>query len=267
MNLSKRDQNLLMGLVIIIAVFVFVRFVYMPAQDKIQTLQTTQKELQQEKNQLVKMTPQTSADGKKIEQKYANLNKRLPSEDELVPLLTVLDNNCKKYKVPLVSLEYRGTEEITAEQKTQSGAKTLVFTVTTKGKVTQLFDYLKSLESEQRLISVLDVSLDAVKLEKTGVSVDENAPPTYYIAPPGMPEAKLQRVKFDVVETEEETNNSNQPVASTLVPDTFEMKITINTFYAPEASTTQLNKDGNKQETDSAKNQESKSGKDAKGEV
>lgn len=266
MNISKRDQYLLMGLVIIVAIFVFVRFIYMPAQEEIQTLKTTQKELQQEKKQLEKMIPQTSADKDKTEMKNVTLNQRLPKEDEMVPLLTVLDNSCKKYKVPLISLEYRGAEAKKDEQS-QSGAQTLVFTVTTKGKVSQLFDFLNALENEQRLISVLDVSLNAVKIEKIDVATDENEPPAYYIAPPGMPEAKLQRVKFEVEETEESTD-ANQPVAVTLVPDTFEMKITINTYYAPEATTIQPQKDADKAgSNDSTSKQDDKNTKDAKGEV
>jgi len=261
MNISKRDQYLLLGLLLIIIVFVFVRFVYMPSRTEIQTLQATQQELQKEKKQLEKVIPKTNTARQENEQKYANLNKRLPSEDELVPLLTVLDNSCKKYKVPMTSLEYRGAAEQTVEDA-QSGAQTLVFTVGIKGKVSQLFDYLNALENEQRLISVLDVTLDAVKVETSSTTVEENEPPAYYIAPPGMPEAKLQRVKFEVVEEEEETANGEQPVAVSLVPDTFEMKITINAYYAADGASTQLKKT----ETENTGKQNNTSGK-AKGEV
>ena len=61
----------------------------------------------------------------------------------------------------------------------------------------------------------------------------EKGPPTYYIAPPGIPEAKLQRIKFEVVE-EKETPvvDSEKPVAKSFMPGSFEMKLTINAYYA-----------------------------------
>lgn len=260
MNISKKDQYLLLGMLLVVVVFVFMRFVYMPSRTEIQTLKATQQDLQKEKKQLEKVIPKTNTARQENEQKYANLNKRLPSEDELVPLLTVLDDSCRKYKLPMTSLEYRGAKEQTVEVA-QSDAQVLVFTVGTKGKVSQLFDYLNSLENEQRLISVLDVTLNAVKAEKSTTTVDENQPPAYYIAPPGMPEAKLQRVKFEVVD-EEETANGEQPVAVCLVPDTYEMKITINAFYAADAAMIQPNKT----KTENNIKQDNTNGK-AKGEV
>lgn len=259
MSITKRDQILLIGMVILVALFAFIRFSYLPAREEIQSLNITNQELQQEKKQLETEAKKTPLLNKATDQKYANLNKRLPSEDELVPLLTVLDNNCKKYKLPLNAVEYKG-----AEEEIVGGAQTLVFTLTIKGKVTQLFDYLNALETNQRLISVLDVSLNALKAEKTDLNTDTNEPPTYYIAPPGMPEAKLQRIKFDV-ENPEETANVVQSVASSLVPDSFEMKITINTYYAPKTTSTDIAKDGTNTGQDSTNKDNNTSSKETKG--
>ena len=90
------------------------------------------------------------------------------------------------------------------------------------------------LEKAERLISVEDVSFNAVKAEaqETAEAV-EPGPPAYYIAPPGIPEAKLQRIKFEVVE-EKETPvvDSEKPVAGSFDPGKFEMKLTINAYYA-----------------------------------
>ncbi len=233
MNMTNRNQILILGTVIILVVFAFFRFAYMPNREEIQSLSSTQQDLQQQKERLEKVVKKTPAARQDLEQKFANLNKRLPTEDELVPLLTILDDSCKKYKVPLSSLDYKG-----AEQKSPNGSQTLVFTVATKGKVSQLFDFLNELETNQRLISVLDVSLSAVKAEqtKTTAAAVESGPPAYYIAPPGMPQAKLQRVTFEIADTEEVVANTQAevPVAASFVPDSFEMKITINSYYAAE---------------------------------
>lgn len=227
MNLSKRDQILLMVMVIILALFVFVKFSYLPGREEIQSLTTTQQELQKQKQDLQQITAQKTTAQNEAEKEFADLDKRLPSNDELVPLMNVLNDSCKKYKVPMTSLEYRG-----AEEKNPAGAQTMVFTIGTKGKVSQLFDFLNTLETNQRLISVLDVSLDAVKAEAKTSTETTNEIPTYYIAPPGMPEAKLQRVKFEVENAQETASAAEKPVASGLVPDSFEMRITINAYYA-----------------------------------
>ncbi len=265
MNITKRDQILLLGMIIIIITFAFFRFVYMPTREEIQTLSTTQQELQQEKKHLETVAKKPQNVRKDIEQKFANLNKRLPTEDELVPLLTALDDSCKKFQVPLTSMDYKG-----AEQKDPSGAQTLVFTVATKGKITQLFDFLNELETNQRLISVLDVSLTALKAEKVDTSTVESGPPTYYIAPPGMPQAKLQRVTFEIKDTAEVANEAEIPVAASFAPDRFEMKITINAYYAAKSALTQVSKEGDstgKQSPNSNDGQSSKETKDTKGEV
>lgn len=265
MNISRRDQILLLGMVILLAAFAFFRFAYLPAREEIQSLSTTRQELQQEKEGLEKEAKKTSVARQDVEQKFANLNKRLPTEDELVPLLSILDNSCKKFKLPLSSLDYKG-----AEQKSTDGLQTLVFTVGTKGKVSQLFDFLNELETNQRLISVLDVSFNAVKAEPVNTTEVESGPPAYYIAPPGMPQAKLQRVTFEIEATEEAVSQAEIPVAASFVPDNFEMKITINAYYVDQALSRQVSKsEGNtvkdNEKTDNSK--DSQNDKDTKGEV
>ncbi len=265
MNISRRDQILLLGLIMVLAAFAFFRFSYMPAREEIQSLSATRQELQQEKENLEKVALQTPAARQDVEQKFANLNKRLPTEDELVPLLTILDNSCKKFKVPLSSLDYKG-----AEQKDANGAQTLVFTVGIKGKVSQLFDFLNELENNQRLISVLDVSLNAVKAEQQNTTTVESGPPAYYIAPPGMPQAKLQRVTFELEETEPAVSQAEIPVAASFVPDSFDMKITINAYYAAQSPAARVTKDADNTANNNEKtnnSQDSQSSKDTKGEV
>ena len=262
MNITKRDQALLLGMVIILIAFAFFRFVYMPNRGEIQSLSTTRQELQQEKERLETVVKKSPATLKDNTEKFANLNKRLPTEDEVVPLLTVLDNSCKKYKIPLASLDYKG-----AEQKEPSGAQTLVFTVGSKGKISQLFDFLNELETNQRLISVLDVSLTAVKAKKVNTSVDENNPPAYYIAPPGIPQAKLQRVIFEVEEAAEAPGEAEQPLAASFIPDSFDMKITINAYYANQSYSVQISKEGNKTVKDGERTDNSKENQSSKGEI
>lgn len=232
MNLSRRDQSLLALLVVVVVGFAFFRLAYMPLSKEITTVAADNQQLQTEKQRLQVKIKKAPVKIESTEDKFAHLNKRLPTEDEMIPLLTMLDETTGKYNLPFASLDYKG-----AEQPDETGAQTLVFSIGTKGNITQLFKFLDELEKAERLISVEDVSFTAVTAEAkeaAEVAVKESGPPTYYIAPPGIPEAKLQRIKFEVVEEkkEETPTESERPVAESFTPGLFEMKMTIKAYYA-----------------------------------
>lgn len=228
MNLSRRDQSLLAMLIIILIGFGFFRLAYLPMSKEINTITASNQQLQIEKERLQAKTKKAPDKTEQNEDKFAYLNKRLPTEDEMIPLLTMLDNMTGKYNLPFSSLDYKG-----AEKPDKTGAQTLVFTIGTRGPITQLFNFLDEMEKAERLISVEDVAFNAVKAEtqETAAAV-EPGPPAYYIAPPGIPEAKLQRIKFEVEEEEEAPAEFERPVAESFIPGIFEMKITISAYYA-----------------------------------
>lgn len=228
MSLSRRDQALLALLIVLLIGFAFFRLAYLPANKEIQTLTASNEQLQLEKQSLQKEAKKTPIKDKAAEERFANLNKRLPTEDELIPLLKLLDETTGKNQLPLYSIDYKG-----AEKPAETGAQTLVFNISTKGKVDILFKFLAELENAERLISVEDVSFSAVRAETIDTSEEKDAgPPAYYIAPPGIPEAKLQRIKFEIITEKETASQSERPVAESYIPDAFEMKITINAYYA-----------------------------------
>lgn len=254
MNLSQRDQALLVFLIVILMGFGFYRWLYLPINKEIKTITASNQQLQMEKEALQVKVKKVPAKPKQTVDKYANLNKRLPTDDEMIPLLTMLNETIGKHNLPLASLDYRGAEnpdnfleqalagiipqkESKNEKEHESGVKTLVFNIGTKGQITQLLNFLDDLEKAERLISVEDVTFNAVKAEAQETAeavVEEPGPPTYYIAPPGIPEAKLQRIKFEVVEEkkEETPTESERPVAESFTPGLFEMKMTIKAYYA-----------------------------------
>jgi len=253
MSLSRRDQALLALLIVLLIGFAFFRLAYLPANKEIQTLTASNEQLQLEKQSLQKEAKKSPVKDKAAEERFANLNKRLPTEDELIPLLKLLDETTGKNQLPLFSIDYKG-----AEKPSETGAQTLVFNISTKGKVDNLFRFLAELENADRLISVEDVSFSAVKAENPDTSEEKDAgPPAYYIAPPGIPEAKLQRIKFEIITEKETVTQSDRPVAESYMPDTFEMKITINAYYAAQQEAAQS------QSVDT----ENKPVNDAKGEV
>ncbi len=252
MNLSRRDQALLALLIVLLIGFAFFRLAYLPANEEIQTLTASNQQLEMEKQRLQKEAKKSPARDAETEDKYAHLNKRLPTEDELVPLLNLLDETTSQNQLPLSSIDYKG-----AEKPGETGAQTLVFNISTKGKVNQLFKFLAQLENAERLISVEDVSFNAVKAETSDTTEVDAGPPAYYIAPPGIPEAKLQRIKFEIVEEKETASDSERPVAESYMPDTFEMKITINAYYAAKEEAAQS----------PGADTENKPANDAKGEV
>jgi Tfp pilus assembly protein PilO len=232
MNLSRRDQYLLALLVVILIGFGFFRLAYMPMSKEIKTVIATNQQLQLDKQELQAQVKQHPKKTEETEDKFAHLNKRLPTEDEMIPLLTMLDETTGKYGLPFASLDYKG-----AEKPDETGAQTLVFAIGTKGKIAELFNFLDELEKAERLISVEDVSFNAVKTEaQVTAEAVEPGPPAYYIAPPGIPEAKLQRIKFEIAEEKEEiSTESERPVAKSFTPGLFDMKITVKAYYAAAA--------------------------------
>ncbi|HBQ26852.1 MAG TPA: hypothetical protein DD791_10705 [Syntrophomonas sp.] len=257
MNLSRRDQYLLALLVVILIGFGFFRLAYLPMSKEIKTVTDSNQQLEMEKKRLQAEVKKAPGKTEQTEDKFAHLNKCLPTEDEMIPLLTMLDETTGKYGLPFASLDYKG-----AEKPDETGAQTLVFTVGTRGNITQLFNFLDELEKAERLISIEDVSFNAVKAEaqETAETV-ESGPPAYYIVPPGIPEAKLQRIKFEVVEEKAETpTDSERPVAESFIPGNFEMKMTIKAYYASTEKVAQA------QEADN-KNKSTNDAQNTKGEV
>jgi len=277
-NLSQRDQALLVFLIVILIGFGFYRLLYLPINEEIKTITASNQQLQMEKESLQAKVKKVPAKPEQTEDKNANLNKRLPTDDEMIPLLTMLNETVGKHNLPFASLDYRGEEkpsnlieqalaeiipqkESKKEKEHESGVKTLVFNIGTKGQITQLLNFLDELEKAERLISVEDVSFNAVKAEaQETAEVVEPGPPAYYIAPPGIPEAKLQRIKFEVVEEKAETpTESEKPVADSFMPGIFEMKMTIKAYYAPDKTA--------KSKTADSRNEPANDAPNPKGEV
>ena len=227
MSLSQREKTMVVIAVYALAFFCFVWFLYLPQQDRTASLQAENQQLSQEKMRL-------EAIRKKQEQQapvseggeLTSVKEQLPTQEEMIPVLKYLNDSSKECNVELASLEYRGTK------KDEGAARTLTFAVETSGSIFDLIDFLQQLLAAPRFISVADISLNACKAENTSDSEKESTP-TYYIAPPGIPQAKLERVKVEVEEVESD-GAPERRVADSFIPDQFDMKVTINAYYSPE---------------------------------
>lgn len=244
-NLSQRDRVLLAFLIIILLGCGFYLLIYSPINKEIQTVTNINEKLQVDKERL--QAELKKAPPKTKEVAFGDLDRRLPTEDEMIPLLTMLDENFSKYNLPFTSLDFKGMEKVQG-----TDAQNMKFTIGTTGKLIILLDFLNDLEKAERLISIEDVSFNALKLEneKQEKIAEELGPPAYYIAPPGVPEGKLQRIRFEVVEDKEgmneTTSNSERPIAEGFNPDSFEMKVTINVYYVDLTNTAKVdNTDAN----------------------
>lgn len=228
MNLSPRERTMIVVAAYALAFFCFVWFLYLPLQSRTADLQADNQQLIQEKTRLEairkKQEQQTPvSEGSEL----AAVNQQLPAQEELIPVLKYLNESSKKCGVELGSLEYRGSKESDGEE-----ARILTFAVETSGSIFDLIDFLQQLLEAPRFISVADISLNACKAENTSDSEKESTP-TYYIAPPGIPQAKLERVKVEVEEVESD-GAPERRVADSFIPDQFDMKVTINAYYYPE---------------------------------
>lgn len=223
MSVSRRERILLFIALYVAIAFCFMWFLYLPQQARIHSINANQQQLLQEKNRLTmirKKQERTSP----VSAKMVLVEKQLPSEQEMIPVLKFLNDSTGKCAVTFSSLDYRGAKD-------DGEAKTLTFGVGTRGSIFDLIDFLQELIGSPRFISVAEVSLSACKAEKSESS-EEAGQPTYYIAPPDIPQAKLQRIKVEV-EGEEAFAETTQRVADSFVPDQFEMKLTINAYYSP----------------------------------
>ncbi len=166
--------------------------------------------------------PPAELDGKET------IDNRLPNEDQMIPLMTMLDETLNKNRLPFKSFDYRGTDKIS-----DNGVWGMTFVITTTGKLIPLLDFINELENAERLISIENVSFSGVKAERDPeFSEAEAGPPAYYIAPPGIPEGKLQRIKFEIVDAPDEMpTDTEKPVASSFEPDLFDMRLTIKAYY------------------------------------
>lgn len=228
MILSNREKALLVIAVLALAIFGYIRFLYMPVQARITDLQTANQQLGQEQQRLEAiLQKQEESEPVSEDTDLASLSQKLPTEEEMIPVLKFLDESTPKCDIELSSLEYRG-----AKEGEEGQTRSLTFAVDTSGSIFDLIDFLQELQTAPRFISVADISLNACKAENTSDSEKESTP-TYYIAPPGIPQAKLERVKVEVEEVESD-GAPERRVADSFIPDQFDMKVTINAYYYPE---------------------------------
>ncbi len=212
MNLSPRERTMIVVAAYALAFFCFIWFLYLPLQSRTADLQADNQQLIQEKTRLEairkKQEQQTPvSEGSEL----AAVNQQLPAQEELIPVLKYLNESSKKCGVELGSLEYRGSKESDGEE-----ARILTFAVETSGSIFDLIDFLQQLLEAPRFIDS-----------------EKESTPTYYIAPPGIPQAKLERVKVEVEEVESD-GAPERRVADSFIPDQFDMKVTINAYYYPE---------------------------------
>ncbi len=226
MNLSQRDKVLLVFLIIILLGAGFYFLSYAPTSKEINLLASANRDLQKEVVNLQteinnSPPPQDVGEGETIDN-------RLPNEDEMIPLMTMLNETLNKNQLPFKSFDYRGTDKIS-----DNGVWGMTFVITTTGKLIPLLDFINELENAERLISIEDVSFNGVKADTISeISDSEAGPPTYYIAPPGIPEGKLQRIKFEIVDAPDEiAADTEKPVAGTFELDVFDMRLTIKAYY------------------------------------
>lgn len=230
MTLSQREKAFIVMAVFALAIFVFIRFLYLPGQARIADLQVANQQLDQGQLRLETILEKQKEDQPVSENtKLAAVNEQLPTQEEMIPVLKFLDQSTEQCNVELSSLEYRG-----AKEGEEGQTRTLTFAVDTSGTIFDLIDFLQELLTAPRFISVAEVSLNAAKAEKSSASVEEGSLPTYYIAPPGVPQAKLDRVKIEIVGEQTAGDQPEQRVADSFIPDKFDMKVTINAYYAPE---------------------------------
>lgn len=228
-NLSRRDQILSGFLILLIIGLIFFRFLFLPTNQEIKSFSQENLELKAEIKNLEAQIEQTPPKQKDSEESYADLDIRLPSDGDMIALLSFLDDTSAQYGLYLDSIDFRGAEELD-----EVDANNLVFNIATKGAINSLLKYLHELENADRLISVGDVSLDALKIEKLSsqdASLEPKAP-SYYISPPGIPEAKLQRIKLEVVEEENyDYSEAEKTVASGIDKGNYALKLTIRAYY------------------------------------
>jgi len=226
MNLSPREKTLVVIAIYAWVLFCFVRFLYLPQHTELTTLQAENQQLTQEKMRMeASMQKQGQQASANVGSELAAIKEQLPIQEEMIPVLKYINYSIQECDVELTSLEYQGVKE------NEEAVRTLTFVVEITGSIFNLVDLLQQLLAAPRFISVADISLDACHMGNTSVTEEEKTP-IYYIVPPGIPSAQLEKVKVNVEEVE--SGEGNPRVADSFLPDQFYMKLTINAYYLPE---------------------------------
>lgn len=248
MTISRREKILIFILIVAVLGFLFVRLVYLPNDVEIQALQADNQELKLEKQNLENLRRQQELSSDTQIRTMAELRvleAKLPVEEELVPMMRFVDEIARDSGMLLLSLTYK--EE---QAKTTSGAGKLTFDVGTSGSIFAIINFLQALNDAPRLISIGDVVLTAAKKEAPQVKDNAKSVPSYYIPPPGIPEAKGNRYKLEVIEEEQASQSVQSKTADSILRDMYKLDMKITMYY--------FAKEDNAQEPKEAKNQDNK---------
>ena len=231
MSLSQREKTLLVITIFGLMVFCYGWFAYLPLQSKIAALQVDNQRLTQEQTKLEAIHKKQEANQPvNLSGEIAIIKAQLPTEPEIIPFLNSLTETTHKCDVEIASVEYQVAD------KDQRKVGTLVFSLEAMGSASSLFDFLQELLASPRFINITQVTFQACKVENSRELAEQKSMPIYHLDSPDIAQDQLEQVEVKVDERLLESG-ADMRVAESLIPNRFNMKVVINTYYFPEQTT------------------------------
>lgn len=237
MQISRRERILMfIGLYVIMAM-AFIWFFYLPQSEEVETLKNNNQALTIEKQNLAAQHQKLKREqASPVSAEVQNLHLRIPDDQELLPLLKFIDQTTAECKIPFVSVEYQASE---STEKAPAEVRIVTFRVGTSGNIYGLIDFLRKVKEAPRLMAIEDIRFNACKAESGGAAPVEveSGPPAYYIPPPDVPEAKLERVRFIIQEVPQQPTQANKVTrqAESIVAGQYDLGFTVVAYYAPKS--------------------------------
>lgn len=241
MQISRRERILIFVALYVIISFAFIWFFYLPQSEEMETLKSNNQALTLEKQKLAALHRKQQQEKASLESpQVQDLKARVPEETELIPLLKFIDQTTIDCNIPFISVGYQADK---GDKNAPAEVRIVTMDVGTTGNIYDLVEFLRRIKGAPRLMAVEDIRFQAVKLD-TGVSSApapqvESGPPAYYIPPPDVPEAKLERIRFIIEEKETQSApavSRNATQAESIAAGQYTMNFTVVAYYSPKGS-------------------------------
>lgn len=242
MQISRRERILLFVALYVVMSFAFIWFFYLPQSEEMETLKSNNQTLTIQKQKLAAQHRKQQQEKASPESLQAqDLKARVPEETELIPLLKFIDQTTIDCNIPFISVGYQADK---GDKNAPAEVRIVTMDVGTTGNIYDLVEFLRRLKAAPRLMAVEDIRFQAMKLESGGSSAPapqaESGPPAYYIPPPDVPEAKLERIRFIIEEKETQSApavSRNATQAESIAAGQYTMSFTVVAYYSPKAGT------------------------------
>lgn len=182
-KITPVQQFLIVALLCLLTLGLFYQFYYRPKQDTLTTLrsdlETKQSTAQQYRAQVATI-PELTARANKLEIERAEFVRALPTTQQFGQVLEQLRTNASATKTQITSLNFANN----TNANLPAGVKPFDIDLAVKGQYGQIFQLLRSLETQNRFTTVNTVDLQLPQADSFNPTLQSNVKLTVYTFDP-----------------------------------------------------------------------------------